>query len=104
MLNKANITEGVLRLKGIDALKDVADGRATKIFMPSDISAVVETLGVAAEALGVGNSTPVDDSERPKPAPEVDPCIHEDTGVGGIEAAATTEAIIEDVESRDEEL
>ena len=104
MLNKAAPTEGVLRLKGIDALKDVADGRATKIFMPSDISAVVETLGVAAEALGVGNSLSVDDSERPKAAPAADPCIHPDTGIGGIEAAAATEAIIEDVENQSEDL
>ena len=91
-------------MKGIDALKDVADGRATKIFIPSDISAVVETLGVAAEALGVGNSTPVDDSERPKPEPEIDPCIHPDTGIGGIEAAAATEAIIEDIENQSEDM
>ena len=104
MLNKATPTEGVLRLKGIEALKDVADGRATKIFMPSDISAVVETLGVAAEALGIGNSTAVDDSERPKAAPEIDPCIHQDTGAGGIEAAVATEAIIEDVENQSEDL
>ena len=104
MLNKAAPTEGVLRLKGIDALKDVADGRATKIFMPSDISAVVETLGVAAEALGIGNANPVDDSEKPKAVHEADPCIHPDTGVGGIEAAAATEAIIEDVENQSEDL
>ena len=104
MLNRANITEGVLRLKGIDALKDVADGRATKIFMPSDISAVVETLGVAAEALGVGNATAVDDSERVKEVPQADPCIHPETGAGAIEAAETTAAIIEDVENTSEDL
>ncbi len=104
MLNRANITEGVLRLKGIDALKDVADGRATKIFMPSDISAVVETLGVAAEALGVGNAVPVDDSERVKAAPQADPCIHPETGAGAIEAAETTAAIIEDIENTSEDL
>ena len=104
MLNRANITEGVLRLKGIDALKDVADGRATKIFMPSDISAVVETLGVAAEALGVGNVTAVDDSERVKEVPQADPCIHPETGAGAIEAAETTAAIIEDVENTSEDL
>ncbi len=104
MLNASNITEGVLRLKGIDALKDVADGRATKIFMPSDISAVVETLGVAAEALGVGNSTPVDDSPKPRPVAAPDPCIDEETGEGGREAAEATEAIMQDVESRDDDL
>ena len=104
MLNEARISEGVLRLKGIDALKEVADGRATKIFMPSDISSVVETLGVAAEALGVGNSTPVDDSPKAEPVPEQDPCIDEETGAGGREAAEATEAIMHDVESRDDEL
>ena len=32
------LKEPVLKLKGLDALKEIADGRATKIYMPSDIS------------------------------------------------------------------
>lgn len=63
-LSEANIGENVLRWKGIGALKDVADGRATKIFMPSDIASVVSSLGVAGETLGIGSATPVDTSAR----------------------------------------
>ncbi len=40
-LKNANVSETVLKLKSIEALKNVADGRATKIFMPSDISNLV---------------------------------------------------------------
>lgn len=64
-LKNAEIDSNVLRWNGIKALKDVADGRSTKIFMPTDLTAVVSSLGVAAESLGIGNATPVDDSERP---------------------------------------
>ncbi len=74
MLSSANPTEGVLRLKGIEALKDVADGRATKIYMPSDIASIVSTLGVVGESLGIGNSTSVDKSEKPGKNPVADDC------------------------------
>ena len=48
-LREAHIDESVLRLKGLEALRDVADGRATKIYMPTDISKVVSTIGVVYE-------------------------------------------------------
>ena len=54
MLREAGINESVLRLKSIEALKDVADGNATKIFMPADISNIVSTAGVIGETLGLG--------------------------------------------------
>ena len=53
-LREAGIDESVLRLKSIEALKDVADGNATKIFMPADISNIVSTAGVIGETLGLG--------------------------------------------------
>lgn len=63
-LNESAISESVLRWNGIKALKDVADGRATKIFMPSDLASIISSLGVAGEALGIGHATDVDRSER----------------------------------------
>lgn len=102
-LKNANVSETVLRLKGLEALKDVSDGRATKIFMPSDITQLVSTLGVAAESMGIGNSTPVDDSPKPQPTAPADPCITPETGKGGVDAAATTRRIITDVERKNEE-
>ncbi len=88
-LKNANVSETVLKLKGIEALKDVADGRATKIFMPSDVASVVSTLGVAAEAIGIGDSTPIDRKAKPAPEAAADPCIRDTTSKEGRLAAAT---------------
>jgi len=46
----AGITEDVLKLKSIEAMKDIADGNATKIFFPTDITAI-GNLGLSGEAL-----------------------------------------------------
>ena len=97
-LNDANIKENVLKLKGIEALKDVSDGRATKIYMPSDIANVISSLGVVGEAMGIGDATAVDTSPKPEAPVKKDECIDEDTGLGGIEAYLTTEGIKKDVE------
>lgn len=37
LINEANPTKAVLTLKALEALKDVADGKATKIIIPSEI-------------------------------------------------------------------
>ena len=76
MLREAGIDESVLRLKSIEALKDVADGNATKIFMPADISNIVSTAGIIGETLGIGKAA----AEKPAAedqAPE-DPCCDEE--------------------------
>ena len=100
-LKNANVSDSVLRLKGLEALKDVSDGRATKIFMPTDIADLVATLGVAAESLGIGDATPIDKSaERQKPAAP-DPCLGPDSSTGAVDAAAATRKIQEDVERQD---
>lgn len=101
-LNKAGISESVLKLKGIEALKDVSDGRATKIYMPSDIANVISSLGVAGEALGIGDTTPINRNPKPKPAVPKDPCITNETGRGGREAAAASAAINSSVVSEDQ--
>ena len=68
--------------------------------MPTDISKVVSTLGVVSEALGIGDSTPVDKTEKPKAAPAEDPCLHDETSKEGKAAAATGDDIRIDIESR----
>ena len=72
MLREAGIDESVLRLKSIEALKDVADGNATKIFMPADISSIVSTAGIIGETLGIGKEA-APKAKAEDPAPE-DPC------------------------------
>lgn len=69
-LKQADVDEKVLTLKGLDALKDVADGNATKIFMPSDIANLISTLGVASEALQDNTKKKI---KLPEVKPE-DPC------------------------------
>ena len=99
-LKAAEIDESVLKLKGLEALKNVSDGRATKIYMPSDLTGIISTLGVAAEAMGIGDHTPVDTSAKPVPAPATDPCINEETSQGGVQAARSTTEMIRDLEQK----
>ena len=76
-LVNANISESVLRLRGIDALKDVANGRATKIFMPTDLSDVVSIIGAIGETMGVGTAEPIDKVEKEKKVVKTDPTLSE---------------------------
>ncbi len=99
-LREANINESVLRLKGLEALRDVADGRATKIYMPTDITNAVASLGVVSEALGIGDSTPVDKTPKPVKKPAVDPCIDDETSEEGRNSYRTGAQINADIESR----
>ena len=98
MLSEAGINEEVLKLKGLEALKTVADGRATKIFMPSDITAAVSSLGVLSEAVGLGDATPIDRTPKPAQADGGDICCDDEDKsplTGG--AVRTGEAIHKDV-------
>lgn len=88
-LNQAKITENVLRLKSIEALKEVSDGRATKIYMPTDIASSLSALGVVGEALGIGDATPIDKKPADKAQVKQDPCCASN-GALGKEAAKTT--------------
>ena len=99
-LKQASIDESVLKLKGLEALRTVADGRATKIFMPSDLTSVVSSLGLVTESLGIGDATPVDKSPKTAKAADADPCCEDgDKGAGAREAAATSAQILADLES-----
>ena len=99
-LREAHIDESVLKLKGLEALRDVADGRATKIYMPTEITGLVSTLGVVAESLGIGDATKVDTSEKPVKEMASDPCIKESTSKVGAEAAKHGMSVQRDLESR----
>lgn len=97
-LNNAKIDPSVLKLKGINALKDIADGNATKIFIPSDISDVLSTIGAANELIGEKNAMPTLKKPTPKPPVVNDPCLHENVSTITRNAAQTTTEINHDVE------
>ncbi len=99
-LREAHIDESVLKLKGLEALRDIADGRATKIYMPTEITGLVSTLGVMAESLGIGDATKVDTSAKPAKEPQTDPCIKESTSKVGAEAAKHGMDVQRELESR----
>ena len=60
-IKEAGADDSVIKLKGLEALKTVADGKATKIFMPSDLTSMITKLGVASEALGIGDTVKSED-------------------------------------------
>ena len=49
-LSESGVNENILRLKSIEAMKDVADGRATKIFIPNNLAEGVGPAAIAGEA------------------------------------------------------
>ncbi len=65
-LKREQIDNSVLTLKKLDALKTVADGRATKLILPTELAEVASSLGVTAELLGTGASMPIDMSPKKK--------------------------------------
>ena len=74
-LNSVKVEQSVLQLKGLDALKEVANGNSTKIFMPTDLTQIVSSLGIAGEALGIGDSLHAKKKPEPKPPIVNDACI-----------------------------
>ena len=52
-LADSGMNEAVLRLKAIEAMKDVADGRATKIFIPNSLTEGIGAASIFGEALGM---------------------------------------------------
>lgn len=59
LISDINVTPQVLALKKYEALADIADGNATKIYMPADLSSEVTKAGIFGEALGIGDAIPV---------------------------------------------
>lgn len=82
MLKKASADEGVLTLKKLDALKAISDGRATKIFMPTELASAATGLGLTTEMLGIGNALGIDTTPKKGPkAPADDECCDDRNGV-----------------------
>ena len=103
-LKEANINESVLKLKGLEALRDVADGNATKIYMPTDMASIVSTLGVVGESLGIGDKTKINQKQRAAAAHAADPCVRPTTSREGVQSAATGQRINRELEQRRKEI
>ena len=74
-LINAGITPEVLKLKSIEAMKEIADGNATKIFFPTDITEI-GGLGLTGDALDINATAPAQ-KIKDKPAAQGKHINHE---------------------------
>ena len=58
MLNNANTTREVLTLKSLEALAKVADGKATKLIIPSELQNLAGLVGAMSEVVKTDNEQP----------------------------------------------
>ena len=65
-LREAGADESVITLKKLDAFKALADGRSTKIVVPTELASIASVLSAAKEIVGGDGSTPVDNSPKPE--------------------------------------
>ncbi len=76
LLREAGADASVLELKKYDALVRMADGRASKIIIPTDTVNAVTRDVMFSEASGLGDTTPPDNSPEPITKKD-DPCCDE---------------------------
>ena len=51
MINEASPSQGMIALRSLETLTKVADGKATKIIIPSDLQGIVGAATAAMEAV-----------------------------------------------------
>jgi len=93
-LNQAQPTNQILRMKSIEAMKDIANGNSTKVFIPSSImDSVGDNIGnmsVMAEAFDFKNQQPINTKKKTVKV-DNDPCIKPDSSKVTKEVHATQE-------------
>lgn len=99
MLDEVCPTERVLKLKGLEALKDVANGKATKIYMPTDIAGSIASLGVLSDAMGLSKDVNEEPEAEVKRVLD-DPCLSEKSSPETLRAAEKGLEIQENIENR----
>ena len=102
-LNKAQPSNQILRMKGIEAMKDIANGNSTKVFIPSSImDSVGDTIGdlsIKAEAFDLKNQQEINKKPKPEAKKDADACIKPTSSEVTKEVhekAETTKAEVED--------
>jgi len=71
-LREAGADEAVIELKRFETLQKLADGRAAKIIVPTDVVQSVKSNVLFSEMTGLGDVTA--QGSGPAPSPEDDPC------------------------------
>jgi regulator of protease activity HflC (stomatin/prohibitin superfamily) len=69
-IRAANPDTALLTIKYLDALQAMADGRATKIVVPTELAGIAGSLTAVADLLGGGTNGPVDNGSGPTPPTE----------------------------------
>ena len=99
-LKAVGIDSNILALKQLEALKEISDGRATKIFMPTELTEAASKLGFAAELLGIGDAEPINKNAKKKPKKQTedvccDPVTNPERSVVTKELAEQEESVEE---------
>ena len=71
-IHEGDPTPDLIAIKYLEALGAIADGQATKIFLPADLSATLGSLGAIAE-LFTGEAPDAGGESEAPPAPAEDP-------------------------------
>ena len=75
MLSETNVSKNVLSLKKLEALKEVGNGRATKIIVPTELASSASQLQYISEMIGMPKTEDVDKSEMVDISKDIsDPC------------------------------
>ncbi len=72
-LMEAGVDSAVLELKKYEALVAMADGKASKIIVPTDVVEMAKSNVLFSETSGLGDATPPA-ADDPKPPKKKDPC------------------------------
>lgn len=76
LLSEVTVSEAVLRLKGFSALKELGDGQATKLIVPTDLTEAATGLMAVGDILDIAKPANVHISQ--KNAPKADDCCDDE--------------------------
>ena len=76
-LRDAGADSAVLELKKYEALIAMANGKASKIIVPTDVVSMAKNNVIFSETAGIGDVT-ANAPDDPKPAPKPDPCCDDE--------------------------
>lgn len=80
MLKDVGVDEATVTLKKIEALKDIANGKATKLVIPTEIASIASTMSVITETLNTKVNEEVEETPKKIVA---DPCCDDKDNTDG---------------------